>query len=73
MGIEIKKKEGETAASLLYRFSKKMKQSGILLEAKKRRFKRRLPNKRKIKESALHKLKKKKDFERSKKLGLAQF
>lgn len=69
MAIEIRKKEGETAASLLYRFSKKVKQSGVLLEAKKRRFKKRLPNKRKIKESALHRAAKKSELERAKKMG----
>ena len=71
MAIEIKKKEGETASSLLYRFSKKVKQSGVLLEAKRRRFKRRLPNKRKVKESALHRSAKKSEFERAKKMGMA--
>ena len=71
MTVEIKKKEGETTASLLYRFSKRVKQSGILLEAKKRRFRRRFPNKRKIKESALHRLKKKNEFKRVQKLGLS--
>ena len=68
--LNVTKKEGESAAALLYRFTKRMQQSGILREAKKRRFKHRAPNRLKIKLSALHREAKKKEIARDKKLGL---
>jgi len=68
--ITIKKREGETAASLLYRFNKRIQQSGILREAKKRRFSNRLPNRNARRRSALHREKKRREIERAKKLGL---
>lgn len=70
MAIEIKKKEGESPNSLIFRFTRKVKQSGILVEAKKRMFKERTPNKRKIRLKALHREKKKAEIERLKKWGL---
>ncbi len=68
--MEIKKREGESSGSLLYRFSKKVQQSGILREVKKRRFHTRDVNKRKVRLSALHREVKRKEFERARKLGL---
>ena len=38
MAIDAKKKEGESATSLMYRFSKKVQRSGVVREVKKRRF-----------------------------------
>jgi hypothetical protein len=70
MSIEIRKKEGESAASLIFRFTKKIQQSGILLESKRRRFTRRSPNKGARRHSALYKLKKKTEFEKARKEGL---
>lgn len=69
--IEVKKKEGESVNAFLYRFTKKMQQSGVLKEAKKRRFHSRSVNKHAQKESALYRLAKKQDLERLKKLGKA--
>lgn len=69
MSIEIKKKEGESTGSLIFRFSKKIQQSGVLLEIKKRRFNVRQPNKRARRHSALHRLKKKEQIEKMQKLG----
>lgn len=69
MTIEIKKKERESAANLLYRFSKKIRQSGLLKEVKKRQYKKRKENKRKIRLAALHRLKKEKEIEKAKKMG----
>jgi ribosomal protein S21 len=68
--LQIKKKEGESAASLLYRFNKRIQQSGILREAKKRKFHSRSANKNKRLVSALHREQKKAEFIRKKKLGL---
>ena len=36
--IEVKKKENESTGSLLRRFSKKVQQSGLLLQARSSRF-----------------------------------
>jgi ribosomal protein S21 len=69
--IEIKRKEGESVNAFLYRFTKKMQQSGVLKEAKKRRFRSRDVNKHGQKASALYRLEKRKEMERLKKLGKA--
>lgn len=69
--VKVLKKEGEASSALLFRFSKKIKQSGVLKEAKKRRFKARTPNKRKVRISAKHRSDKKTQIERLRKLGLA--
>ncbi len=53
--IIVRRKEGEQASSLVYRFTKKVKQSGVLLEAKKRRFTERQPNRNKRRASAIRK------------------
>jgi len=70
MAIEIRKKENESNQSLIFRFSKKVKQSGILNEARKRQFKERNQNKRKRRLSAIYRAEKKKEYERMKRLGL---
>lgn len=36
--IDIKKKDGESPNSMIFRFIKKVQQSGVLKEAKKRKF-----------------------------------
>lgn len=69
--IEIKKKEGEPPLSAHFRFSKKVRQSGVLAEVRKRRFKSRNVNRRKRRLSAVFRTKKKADIARQKKLGLA--
>ena len=56
--------------ALVYRFTKKVQQSGVLKEARKRRFHRRQPNRAKRLVSALHRETKKKEIERARKLGL---
>ena len=70
MAILIKKKEGESAGSLIFRFGKKVQQSGIIQEVKKRRFKKRNENKRSKRIAALYKARKKADIDKKKKLGL---
>ncbi len=68
--IEIKKKEGETPASMLFRFSKRVKQSGVLIEARKRRFHGRSLNRRKRRLKAQYRAVKRAETVRLKKLGL---
>ncbi|MEK7192308.1 MAG: 30S ribosomal protein S21 [Patescibacteria group bacterium] len=70
MPIEVKRKEGESSGTLIYRFTKRVQQSGVLREAKRRRFTNRPPNKLKRKLSALHRETKRKELERAKKLGI---
>ena len=68
--VEIKKKDGESPTSHLHRFLKKVRQSGVLKEARKRKFKTRNINKTKRRLSALKREKKKKEFQRNRKLGI---
>ncbi len=68
--ITAKKREGESASTLLYRFSKRVKQSGVVKEFRKRRFRRRPTSKRRMRVSALHRTKKKAERERLRKLGV---
>jgi ribosomal protein S21 len=62
--IEVKKKEGESVNAFLFRFTKKIQQSGVLKEAKKRRFAKRAENKHARKMSALYRAGKKKTIEK---------
>ena len=68
--MELKRREGESVSSFLYRFTKKVRQSGILVEAKKRRFKNRGVSKRTKRLSALYREAKKVEVERARRLGL---
>ena len=68
--MQVRKKDGENIGSLLYRFSKKVQQSGILKEAKKRRFKHRPQSRLKRKFAALYSVQKQAEVEKSKKMGL---
>ncbi len=67
--MELKRREGESNSAFLYRFSKKVQQSGVLREAKKRRFKHRPISKLKKRLSALYRETKKKEVEKMKKMG----
>lgn len=51
--IEVKKRENESAESLVRRFTKRVQQSGVLIRAKKRRFYETPKNKRAVREGAL--------------------
>jgi len=51
--IEIKKKEKESTASLLRRFNKRVRQSGVLLAARKNKYYEKPKNKRQQKITAL--------------------
>ncbi len=67
--MEIKRREGESISAFLYRFSKKIQQSGVLREAKKRKYKNRRITKYKKRVSALHREQKKKEIEKARKMG----
>lgn len=68
--IKVKKRKGESSNSLMYRFKKKLRQSGILKEARKRRFAARPVSKIKRRASALNREEKKKEYARKRKLGI---
>lgn len=69
--MQVKRKEGESASAFLYRFTKKMQQSGILREAKKRKHSHRNVNKTKMRSAALYRETKKAEVAKLKKLGKA--
>jgi hypothetical protein len=54
---------------MFYRFSKRVKQSGVLKEARKRRFKKRAVNRRKRRLSAQYRTAKRVELERLRRLG----
>ncbi|MCX6740624.1 MAG: 30S ribosomal protein S21 [Candidatus Parcubacteria bacterium] len=66
---EVKRKKGETFESLLRRFSKRMIQSGKILQAKKIRFIQKPENKNLNKKLALRRLKIKTKKDYLKKIG----
>ncbi|MBU4348493.1 30S ribosomal protein S21 [Patescibacteria group bacterium] len=68
----VKRKEKESISSLLYRFTKKIKRSGILREARKRRYATRDISRVKRKLSAIHREEKKKEIQRDIKMGLVK-
>lgn len=68
--IEVRKKEGESGSALLFRFTRKVKRSGVMKELKKRRFHSRPKSRRDRRISAQHKMKRRQEVERLKKLGL---
>ncbi len=69
MTIEVKKKDRETSESLIRRFSRRVQQSGVLLRARRSRFKKDEKSKREKREEALYKIKIRKEIEKLKKLG----
>jgi len=69
MALEIKKEEKETSQSLIRRFQKRIQQSGILLRARKIRFKEREKSEQMKKRAALRREVLKKEYEKLKKLG----
>lgn len=70
MPVKVVKKEGESASAMMYRFSKKIQQGGVLKEAKKRRFSERVKNKNKRRTLALKRESKKAEIQYKKKWGL---
>ncbi len=67
--IEVKKREGEQASALMFRFTRKMKRSGVLKESNSRRFYTRTVSRVKRRLSAIYKASKKQELSRAKQLG----
>ncbi|HPC31063.1 MAG TPA: 30S ribosomal protein S21 [Candidatus Paceibacterota bacterium] len=70
MAIVIKRKSGESVTAFVNRANQIIKKSGILLEARKRRFYLKKPNERAKKLSSLHKIKVLKEIEHKRKWGI---
>lgn len=70
MSIQLKRKPGESISAFLRRFSRAIQLSGVLLESKRRRFRRPSPNKNARRMAALRRETVKKEIERLKKLGI---
>ncbi len=68
--VSVQKREGESSNALIFRFTKKVRRSGLLQEVRKRRFRGRPTTKRVRKISAIYKSAKKEEMARLKKLGL---
>lgn len=66
---EIKRHENESTASALRRFTKRVQQAGILVEARRRRFRKRQPSEYKKRKSALNRIRKRAAVEKMRKLG----
>ena len=66
----VKKREGEQTAALIYRFTKKIQQSGVLRESKKRRFSHRRVTRNKRHKSAMYKADKTEAILKERKSGL---
>ena len=69
MALEIKKRERETSQALIYRFSKSVQQSGLLLRARKTRFRQRQKSRQMKKRAALRREQLKEEYEKLRKLG----
>ena len=69
MPLEVRKKEKETSQNLIRRFTKRVQQSGVLLQARKNMFKRRQESDEKKKRAALRREELKKHYQTLKKLG----
>ncbi len=69
MAIIVKKRDGESPSALAYRFSRKVKRSGVLREARARRFHPRNINRNGRRRSALYRNKRKEQIDTARKLG----
>jgi len=69
MPIRVKKRKGESSASLIYRFNKRVLRSGIVKETRKRQFRERNPNRNAQRASALYRKNKEKEIEQMRKRG----
>lgn len=70
MSLEVKKQDRETTQSLIRRFTKAIKQSGILREARRRRFFERPLSDQAKKAAALRKIRAQEEYAKAEKLGL---
>ncbi|MDD3498267.1 MAG: hypothetical protein PHH24_02025 [Candidatus Moranbacteria bacterium] len=66
--IQVRKKERENAESLIRRFSRRIQQSGVLVQARRSRFQDEEKSKQKKREEALYKVKIRKEINKLKKI-----
>ncbi|MDI6882958.1 MAG: 30S ribosomal protein S21 [Patescibacteria group bacterium] len=69
MPLRVQKQNRESSQNVIRRFSQKIRQSGILLEVRKRQFKGKKKSEQLKKRSALRREEKKREYEKLKKLG----
>ena len=69
MPLRANRQDKESPQNLIRRFSQKIKKSGILLEARKKQFRKREKSSQLRKRSALRREKKRREYEKLKKLG----
>lgn len=69
MALEVKKQEKETSQNLIRRFSRRIQQSGILLQARQRRFYQRPKSRQMKKRAALRREELRREYEKLEKLG----
>ncbi len=69
MALKVNRKERETSQNLVFRFTKMVRQSGILLEGRKRQFHARKKSHLAKQKAALRKEEVKKEYARIKKMG----
>ncbi|MCX6788951.1 MAG: 30S ribosomal protein S21 [bacterium] len=69
MAIEVRKRENETASSMLYRFSKRVQHGGVVKEARKRQFTTRTANSTKRRAAALYRIERQTELQKTKKRG----
>ena len=69
--VYVKRKDRETTAAMLRRFTRRVQQSGVLLRARKTRFYLKKQSKRSQREKALRRITLAKERERLAKLGRA--
>ena len=69
MAFEIRKQERENNQTLIRRFTKRLRESGILKTAKKSAFRTRKKSKQVQRRTTLRRLEKRVEYEKAKKLG----
>ncbi len=67
--VEVKKRDNESTESLLRRFSRRVQQSGVLIQARKVRYYERKKGRRKIREEAIRRANAQAERDRLIKLG----
>lgn len=66
--IQVRKKDKENSESLIRRFSRRIQQSGVLMQARRNRFKNNKKSKQKQRDEALYKVKIRKEINKLKKI-----
>jgi len=69
MAVTVKRKDGENTSSFLYRATKRIQKSGVLLQARRNRFKRNPATKNRRWTSAMHRMGMERQIQKFLKLG----